>query len=228
VARRWGRPRSARRGTAAAFVLALAVLGSVGLSGPASAQVSDGCELLNNSIWDDQYGGGGVGDFPFDAGERITVTAGDPVSDDPTHITLEVSADVEPPIDETFSAAFPGTIQYVIPTDALYRVVWMSFGGESTWEVSCEQTSIDVPGLIADLRISVLDLEGVRSGIIRSFDSKLMAALGALEAGDLTAACGSLGAFVNHVNAQTGKTLTPAQAQGLISAAVTIRTALSC
>jgi hypothetical protein len=104
----------------------------------------------------------------------------------------------------------------------------MSFGGEPTWEVRCEQGSTDAPGLIADLRISVFDLENVRRGIIRSLDSKLRAALGALGAGDAESACGSLKAFINHVDAQTGKALTPAQAQGLISAAGAIRTALKC
>ena len=49
-----------------------------------------------------------------------------------------------------------------------------------------------------------------------------------LAAGDLAEACDTLQSFLNHVRAQTGKSLTPAQAAELTLRATTIRTALGC
>ena len=62
----------------------------------------------------------------------------------------------------------------------------------------------------------------------KSLLAKLESALNALQAGKTAAACGILGAFINEVNAQTGKSLTPEQATELSAAAARIRTALGC
>jgi hypothetical protein len=60
---------------------------------------------------------------------------------------------------------------------------------------------------------------------------KLQNALQALDAatsGDTPSACNRLSAFISEVAAQTGKTLTSAQAAQLTSAAQLVRAALGC
>ena len=64
---------------------------------------------------------------------------------------------------------------------------------------------------------------GLPGGTTTSFVAKLNAAIDAFDASDLTTACASVGAFVNHVKALSGKKLTLAQANGLLAAAVQIR-----
>ena len=80
-----------------------------------------------------------------------------------------------------------------------------------------------INGLIA----LVLGL-GLPSGTANSLIVKLQGAASALDRGNIQAACGSLGAFLNEVNAQTGKQLTTAQADLLIAEAARIRAALGC
>jgi len=65
-------------------------------------------------------------------------------------------------------------------------------------------------------------------GLENSLIEKLGAAQSSLGAGNQTAACNQLGAFVNEVNAQSGKQLTADQADQLIGSAQEIRNALSC
>jgi hypothetical protein len=65
-------------------------------------------------------------------------------------------------------------------------------------------------------------------GLENSLTSKLENAQKSLEAGNLSAACGKTGAFVNQVEAQSGKTLTIGQVSQLIAAAESIRTMLGC
>jgi hypothetical protein len=48
------------------------------------------------------------------------------------------------------------------------------------------------------------------------------------DAGDTADACGTLAAFINEVNAQTGKQITTAQAASFIAQAQTIEGALGC
>jgi len=49
-----------------------------------------------------------------------------------------------------------------------------------------------------------------------------------LENGNVTAACGSLGAFENQVQAKIGKTLTAAEGAALITAANQMQAASGC
>ena len=59
--------------------------------------------------------------------------------------------------------------------------------------------------------------------------TKLTQAFIKLEAGQITAACGQLGAFINQLNADIGNgTLTPAQGQPLLDAANAIKTSMGC
>jgi hypothetical protein len=56
----------------------------------------------------------------------------------------------------------------------------------------------------------------------------LEVALGAWQTGDSAGACSSLSAFLNEVQAQSGKKLTEAQAQQLTAAANDIRALIGC
>ena len=66
------------------------------------------------------------------------------------------------------------------------------------------------------------------SGTANSLIVKLQAAASALDRGNIQAACGSLSAFLNEVNAQEGKKLTAAQADLLKAEATRIRAVLGC
>ncbi len=80
-----------------------------------------------------------------------------------------------------------------------------------------------INGLIA----LVQDL-GLPSGTANSLMVKLQGAASALDRGNPQAACGSLGAFLNEVHAQTGKKLAVAQAALLVAEATRIRAVLGC
>jgi hypothetical protein len=67
---------------------------------------------------------------------------------------------------------------------------------------------------------------GVGTGT--SLADKLAAVLASIGAGDTATACGTLGAFINQVQAQSGKKIPAAQAAALIGAAQQVRTSLGC
>ncbi len=69
---------------------------------------------------------------------------------------------------------------------------------------------------------------GLPSGTANSLSVKLQGAASALDRGNSEAACGNLGAFLNEVNAQTGRKLTSAQADVLTAEATRIRAVLGC
>ena len=69
---------------------------------------------------------------------------------------------------------------------------------------------------------------GLQPGTANSLVVKLQGAASALDRGNTEAACGSLGAFLNEVNAQTGKKLTAAQADLLMAEATRIRAVIGC
>lgn len=68
----------------------------------------------------------------------------------------------------------------------------------------------------------------LHAGTSSSLLSKLDATLAAISASDLNGACGSLGAFINAVEAQSGKKIMATDAPALIDAANLIRTQLGC
>jgi hypothetical protein len=80
---------------------------------------------------------------------------------------------------------------------------------------------------IGDLINQVNNLH-LPTGLQTSLDAKLQAALSSVNAGNTTAACNQLGVFINEVQAQAGKMLTPSQAQQLQSDATQIQTVLAC
>lgn len=81
--------------------------------------------------------------------------------------------------------------------------------------------------LIANLD-AVIDGFGLPRGLTNALGAKLDAALAALDAGNVTGACNNLQALINQANAQSGKKLTIAQANQIISAANAIRATLGC
>ncbi|GCE19719.1 GH25 family lysozyme [Dictyobacter kobayashii] len=80
---------------------------------------------------------------------------------------------------------------------------------------------------ISDL-ITLVNSFHLSMGLQTSLNAKLTAALSAVNAGNIPAACGSLTAFINQVNAQSGKKLTPRQATQLRMAAQQIKVVLAC
>lgn len=66
------------------------------------------------------------------------------------------------------------------------------------------------------------------SGLAGSLGAKIRNAQAAVAHGDVTAACGQLGAFVQQARAQSGKGLTPEQSAALQEAATRIRLTLGC
>jgi hypothetical protein len=69
---------------------------------------------------------------------------------------------------------------------------------------------------------------GLTTGTATSLTSKLEAYIASTARGDGTAACGQLGAFANHVNAQSGKQITTAEADLLLADATRLTTASGC
>ena len=103
-------------------------------------------------------------------------------------------------------------------------------GGSATIGVEAPFVTISYKAAapaITDLRELVAGL-GIHHGIANALDSKLRAALAALEADDTAGACDSMQAFLNQVRAQRGKKLTVAQALQLTAAANEIRAILDC
>jgi hypothetical protein len=66
------------------------------------------------------------------------------------------------------------------------------------------------------------------AGIAKSFISQLQAAATGLLANDTSGACTSVNDLIHHLNAQSGKKLTTAQAQQLLASANTLKTSLGC
>jgi hypothetical protein len=83
------------------------------------------------------------------------------------------------------------------------------------------------PPTIADLVAEVTEA-GLPHGIDRSLPAKLEGAQRTFDAGHLNGACGSLGAYINQVRAQSGKRLEAAYAEDLILEAIGVRDALGC
>lgn len=69
---------------------------------------------------------------------------------------------------------------------------------------------------------------GLPTGTANSLVAKLQAALGSISAGDATTACNQLNAFINEVQAQSGKKIDASDATALIEAAENIKTDLGC
>jgi uncharacterized repeat protein (TIGR03803 family) len=79
--------------------------------------------------------------------------------------------------------------------------------------------------------ISTVQTFNFAQGINNSLDTKLQdaqAAIAAATSGDFTSTCGYLGAFINEVQAQTGKSISASQASQLIAAATRLKSVVGC
>lgn len=91
-----------------------------------------------------------------------------------------------------------------------------------------EMVSADAAYLIELLSGAVLDLDLAPSGIATSLVAKLTAARKSAGRGDVAAACASLRAFVQHVQAQTGKAISAVDAVRFSEAVDQIADLLAC
>ena len=117
------------------------------------------------------------------------------------------------------------------------EIVFISFLRCSDFEgvglnftITLTTDSLDPVRAIEDLALTVMEMN-LQNGIENSLDSKLDAALDALVDANFNndgAACNSLAAFINAVQAQRGKKITSAQADQLIASARQIRAILNC
>lgn len=87
--------------------------------------------------------------------------------------------------------------------------------------------TIPVDTLIDDLADLIAGMALPR-GTERSLMSKLEAADAAIARGNTSAACSQLQALINHARAQSGRSLTTAQADALIASTLALRSALGC
>ena len=103
-----------------------------------------------------------------------------------------------------------------------------SAGGQST-----ASFNVVVSGAAAQITnlLALVESFNLQHGIENSLDTKLqhvLAALNAAGAGNMTMACNNLNAFINHVQAQSGNSITPAQASQLIGACNQVKAAVGC
>jgi hypothetical protein len=99
--------------------------------------------------------------------------------------------------------------------------------GRGGWSLDITVQAADPEQAIADLR-DLLASFGIQPGTANALDGKLEDALAALAADDTAGACDSLRAFLNQVEAQSGKKLTTDQADQLADPANEIRALLDC
>lgn len=117
--------------------------------------------------------------------------------------------------------------------DGRLRVVWAS-DEDGFDQRNVKAATFSLPGVPTDLLQQLIDTVAafnLRQGIANSLDAKLSNAQKALEtarSGDAASACGMLSAFINEVQAQSGKTLTVAQATELVGLANQVQAALGC
>src|SRR5437867_4730076 len=103
------------------------------------------------------------------------------------------------------------------------RVVWQVGG-----DVYATEFSIGSPDqLISDL-IDTIESFNLQQGIANSLEAKLTAAQASLAAGDTTAACNEIGAFINEVEAQSDKKLKVPEANQLKTLAQQLQQSLGC
>jgi hypothetical protein len=115
-----------------------------------------------------------------------------------------------------------------------YILVTTTFGDSVTGDFTNTITGPGQITLLSAPETAIEDLQtlvsgmGLPNGLTTALNSKLQQALDALAVDDSATACGALGAFLNQVQAQTGKKLDPGDAQELSDGASAIRTQLAC
>jgi hypothetical protein len=148
---------------------------------------------------------------PGGAAVTYTATATDDVTANPTVSCL-------PPSGSTFPIGT--TTVACTATDAAGN---SSAGSFNVVVLGASDLIAQLTGLVQSFNL--------KQGIVNSLDSKLQnisAALAAANAGNKVTACSKFDAFINEVQAQSGKALTIGQANQLIAAATQIKTILGC
>jgi putative Ig domain-containing protein/von Hippel-Lindau disease tumor suppressor protein/thrombospondin type 3 repeat protein len=105
-----------------------------------------------------------------------------------------------------------------------FEPTWMGIAPAASTTITIRDAVVggDTLGkLIADVQALAIDNKN-------GFLAKLEAARDLIAKGNNTAACGPIGAFISLVQAQSGKKLTLAQANGLIAQANAVRALLGC
>ena len=101
--------------------------------------LSAGCTALNGAGYDAYYSGAFGGTYNFLAGERISLTAGQPDAESPGTLLLDVN------FVTAASANYPGKIVYAVPANSNFSVSWTLDRGSATWIVSCGTTGEPAP-----------------------------------------------------------------------------------
>src|SRR5205823_6578745 len=88
--------------------------------------------------------------------------------------------------------------------------------------------SVNGPSTQTANLVNLVDSFNLPAGTSTSLNGTLQNAINAFAAGNTITACNELDAFINKVQAQSGKKLTTAQADALIASANQIKTAQGC
>ena len=126
-----------------------------------------------------------------------------------------VSVASAPPSGNTFGIGT--TTVTITATDAAHNTTSKTF---TVTVVGAAGQAASLSGLVSSL--------GLQVGITNSLLVKLAATLAAINAGNTATACSNLTAFINEVNAQSGKKISVAEAAQLIAAAMQIQAVLGC
>jgi len=223
--------------------------GNLGLAGFGAAIFNNGDRLeIGSSIVSGSPSISSTSDFPgtslgynlfSDDGGRLMPTTGDRVNTDPmlgplqdnggptfTHALLCGSPAID--LGKNFSAS--ATDQRGLPRSVEDPFVVNAARGDGTDIGAFEVQGGDCGSPAKQLShlIALVQAFSLHPGTGISLTVKLKAAADALGRGDTRAACGSLRALLNEVNAQSGKKLTAGRADLLIVQTTAIQTALNC
>jgi hypothetical protein len=114
---------------------------------------------------------------------------------------------------------------------ALFVASSVTTTGTVNWAIenSSSNASGTVQGPVApgpDFSDLLTNSQGVGPGT--SLADKVTAAQSEFQSGEVANACGTLGAYINQVKAQTGKKINPTTAQSLITEAQQVQAAIPC
>jgi probable HAF family extracellular repeat protein len=198
------------------------VVGSTPFRNSQTQALENHAFLWDGETMDDLGSGGGLGTVALDVNDAGHVVGfqgiGDPTGTGPvTRRAFFYDGQMW-----TFDGLGDGLA--INDTDQIVASGWDAYtGNPRAFLLTPRSPSRVISGLIGAIDGFVLP-KGLETGLV----SKLEAALAAIERGDSDAACGELGAFINHVEAQRGKGLTDEQADALVAGATQARTLLGC
>ncbi len=133
-----------------------------------------------------------------------------------------------PPLSETYTRSWAVAIN-----NGGYVVGYSGYWIHPHWYIRATLWTIPQKGaleLLSDL-IALVKKFNLAQGIANSLDSKLQnveKALTAVKQNDRSTGCNELSAFVNEVQAQSGKELTPDQGNQMIQGVGYVKAALGC